>query len=242
MAVPFADLIALTVGDSGQGHFISRLAGDSSICWDSGYARSGPIRAIAHWHPQQLPFLDSNGLAGSDEEKHSSVFLFGILLSLLNEPRRVVQRAAEGPEWTRPHRREVERVTGRAALAYTVVSWEVGSGVRALGSTAEADQAFKMPLHWCRAHWRESNSTCPSAQWVTPMFRRPGWYVWVRDCWKGHPDHGIKVQRHEPRMPGESPVRVKQDPVPSAAKLDALAAQQRAMLVQSGHAPSASLH
>jgi hypothetical protein len=173
----------------------------------------------------------------------SDAFRFGIILSLMNEPRRVSLRPASGLDWTRQHRKRIERLTGKPALAYSNVSWQVGAGVRAKNSK-DGDSDLKMPLHWCRAHWRKAEPGMASAQWLEPTQGSPaGWYLRVKDCWRGHPDHGIKLQRHMPRMPGEkiSEVEWPSGP-PSEAKLAAMGAQQRAAMVQAGFAPSAWLH
>lgn len=169
---------------------------------------------------------------------------YAMVVSLINEPRRVVVSTASGIDWTRQHRRRVERITGKAAMAYSVVSWQVGAGVKAKGNPG-GDSDLKVALHWCRGHWRKADPEWENAEWVAPTQGAPcGWYIWVKDCWKGHPDHGIKLQDHKPRMKGEKVRRGSHAPssVPNATRLAAMSAQQRAMLVQAGHAPSGALH
>ena len=166
-----------------------------------------------------------------------------MILSLMNEPRRVTVARGGEMQWPRQHRRRLERLTGKPALAYSTVTWQVGAGVRAKGNP-DGDTDLKVALHWCRAHWRRADEKHPRSEWIQPYFaKEAGWYTWVRDCWKGHPDHGIKLQRHEPKMIGERRKgAVVPEGVPNAVKLTAMSAQQRAMMVQAGFAPSAMLH
>lgn len=180
---------------------------------------------------------------GSDGQCHAGSLAFvAFCLSLLNEPRRVTVSPAGGLDWTRQHRKLVQRLTGRAALAYSVVSWQVGAGVNARGNKG-GDTDLKVALHWCRGHWRRADAHHPRSEWIRPHAgAKPGWFTWVRDCWKGHPDHGIKLQRHEPRMVGEKRERGGEVvSAPSAEKLAAMSAQQRHALVEAGFAPTATV-
>lgn len=179
----------------------------------------------------------------SYEQKICTLFKIAVCISLINEPRRVLTKPATGLDWTKQHRKSVERATGRAALAYSTVSWELGAAVRQRVTTGD-DNTLKHPLHWCRGHWRKSAAGVENAQWITPSQGAPaGWYIWVRDYWKGHPSLGIKLQTHTPRCVGEKPAApVQKFATLGTEKLAVMSAQQRALLVQSGFAPSATVH
>lgn len=126
-----------------------------------------------------------------------------ILISLINTPRKAIIRPAEGADWTKRHRSAVVRATGRAATAFQTVTWELGRRLGADGAPIDG-KGHPKALHWCRAHWRAAAEGEPKAEWVDVPFRGGwGWYCWVADSWRGHPDYGIKLQRHEPRMPGD---------------------------------------
>jgi hypothetical protein len=205
--------------------------------WTPGTAKGGLFAAAELSHPvaraarQSLP----------DWLAEQGIWVLAITLSLMNEPRLVTRSTVEHP---RTSRRRIERLTGKPALAYTKVTWQVGAGVKAKRDGSDEDGGLRMPLHWCRAHWRKAEEDWAGATWVEPRMGAPkGWYIWVTDCWKGHPDHGIKLQDHAPRMIGERAVGTAQEQsVPSAAKWAAMSAQQRAMMAQAGFAPSAAVH
>lgn len=70
-----------------------------------------------------------------------------------------------------------------------------------------------------------------------------GWYCWAADCWKGHPNFGIKLQRHEPYFEGEPRSRyIGGESVLDATRFAAMGAAQRAALAEAGFAPSSALH
>lgn len=161
-------------------------------------------------------------------------------VSLLNEPRRVTANPVTGVRWSKEQRAKIRKITGRAALAYSVVSWEVGSGVRAKGGRKE-DASLRVALHWCRGHWRRAESHHPKSVWVQPFVSEvAGWYTWVAGCWKGHPDFGIKLQKHEARMQGE---RRSSPPADFSGneKLQVMGAQQRRATAEAGFAPTSKL-
>lgn len=165
------------------------------------------------------------------------------ILSLINTPRKVQIGPATGMDWTRQHRRAVERVTGSAAMAFSVVSWELGRKCAAIGNEITTEGHPKA-LHWCRAHWREARKGQPKAEWINvPAKGGWGWYCWVADCWKGHPDYGVKLQRHQPRMPGDKPGQalVTAQATPDKTRWEAMSAAHRAAMVEAGFAPTPSL-
>ena len=166
-----------------------------------------------------------------------------MIISLINEPRIVEATPASGLDWSRQHRKAVERVTGKAAMAFSVVSWKIGKHAKAIGSRL-SEEGHPKALHWCRAHWRRAEEGQPKAEWVNiPRKGGWGWYCWAADCWKGHPDFGIKLQRHEPHFEGEPRSRyIAGDRVLDSTRFAAMGAAQRAALVKAGFAPSLTVH
>lgn|GEM_PF-6547677 len=166
-----------------------------------------------------------------------------LIISLINEPRIVDASPASGLDWSRPHRKAVQRVTGKAAMAFSVVSWKIGRRQRAI-STHLTEEGHPKALHWCRAHWRRAVEGQPKAEWVNiPHKGGWGWYCWAADCWKGHPDYGVKLQRHEPYLEGEPRSRFSgSDQVLDATRFAAMGSAHRAAMVEAGFAPSRSLH
>lgn len=203
-----------------------------------------PGQGFLDWTADVLSAAENGGRAAcSDDQRHLICFKIAVCMSLVNEPRRVLTNPASGLNWSRQHRKAVECATGKAALAYTVVSWELGAAVRARITTGD-DKTLKQPLHWCRGHWRRARQGMDRAEWISPTQGAPaGWYIWVQDYWKGHPSLGIKLQMHAPRRAGEKSAQsTNRIATPSAEKLAVMSAQQRALLVQSGIVPSATVH
>lgn len=182
--------------------------------------------------------------ATTDADIAVRAWRLAFILSLINTPRKVQIGPATGMDWTRQHRRAVERVTGSAAMAFSVVSWELGRKCAAIGNEITTEGHPKA-LHWCRAHWREARKGQPKAEWINlPAKGGWGWYCWVPDCWKGHPDYGVKLQRHQPRMPGE---KARHPQAAAQAVLDktrweAMSVAHRASVVEAGFAPTTTLH
>lgn len=168
-------------------------------------------------------------------------------ISLINEPRRVSVSKASGLDWTRQYRKQLHRNTGMAVMAYSKVSWQIGAGVKAKNSK-DGDSDLKVALHYSRSHWRRCDPDNVHAEWVSKFLGgAPGWHQWIKGAWKGHPDHGIKLQRYEPRMIGERSQAAsryadrvgKKD---SEARLACMSDEIRSKLVQAGFAPTALLH
>lgn len=186
----------------------------------------------------------SNFREGSDGKQNYKLhFQIAMILSLINEPRIVEALPASGLDYSRQHRKAIERVTGKAAMAFSVVSWKIGKCAQAIGNRPSEDGHPKA-LHWCRAHWRRAEEGQPKAEWVNiPRKGGWGWYCWAADCWKGHPNFGIKLQRHEPHLDGEPRSRfVEGEQVLDATRFAAMGAAQRSALVEAGFAPSARLN
>lgn len=116
-----------------------------------------------------------------------------MILSLIVEHRRVDVADVDPNRQTRKRQ---EGLTGQPAAAWFRVSWTLGKAVRAKGGNRKSD-VTKVALHWCRAHWRICKPTARGATWHAD---RGGWYTWVKDCWRGHPDNGIRLHHYEPRF------------------------------------------
>lgn len=239
---PIAYLLFKT--DIAQDAWCCVLAGLRDFATFTPLAGVIPGQGPLDWTANGLSAVEKGGRAGgSEEERHFLCFIIAVCISLVNEPRRVLTKPASGLNWSRQHRKAVECATGKAALAYTVVSWELGAAVRARITTGD-DKTLKQPLHWCRGHWRRAHAGMHNAEWIVPTQGAPaGWYIWVQDYWKGHPSLGIKLQMHGPRRAGENLAQsANRIATPSAEKLAVMSAQQRALLVQSGVVPSATVH
>lgn len=173
----------------------------------------------------------------------TSSLRLSMIFSLINEPRLVKKFEATEDENSTEHQDRVRKITGKAAQAWTNVRWTVGKAVKAKGRKRTSESAGR-PLHWCRAHWRSCKAGDAGAQWVErKSVGKFGWYKWIKDCWKGHPRYGIKLQRHEPAMPGEKrPGAVRPTSLVDQTRFLAMGAQQRAALVAAGFAPSSTIH
>jgi hypothetical protein len=120
------------------------------------------------------------------------------ILSLMNTPRLVIHEQKQAP---RQQRRLMERTFGHAVAAYTEVRWTIGKPKTARTGTGTTTRG--LPLHWNRAHWQKANEGEPKAEWRSSGPHGAGWYRWVSDYYAGHPDFGIKLQMHAPRMLGD---------------------------------------
>jgi hypothetical protein len=258
------DAMSGEIGAAGPGGKLvfpcgARLPGpDMVLTFEHPKGHSGPIflskkdEAIEVYSYQDSADMDYIGafvpgtdLLRTDSEGRNNwglMFLVAMMLSLINEPRIVDTSPATGLDWSRQHRKAVERVTGKVALAFSTVRWKVGSKTRAKAAAAYGDW-YGVALHWCRAHWRHAKEGQPKAEWVNiPRKGGWGWYCWAPDCWKGHPDFGVKLQRHEPHL-GEPRSRfVGGEKVLDSTRFAAMGAAHRAAMVEAGFAPSRSLH
>lgn len=62
-----------------------------------------------------------------DDGNGRLVFEVAMVLSLINQPRLVTVEPASGREFSRAHRRAVQRVTGRPATAWSTVRWSIAT-------------------------------------------------------------------------------------------------------------------
>lgn len=192
---------------------------------------------------QKTEFARQFMAAIDDDTLLGSISRIAFIVSLINEPTRVAKTEATAQEINRAHRKRVERITGKAAQAWTNVRWTVGE--RSAAKRSKGDEEWKgRALHWCRAHWRSCNPGDVGAQWVDRKSGgKSGWHKWIKDCWRGHPDFGIKLQRHKPAMPGEKrPGAQYPTAIVDQTRFKAMGAQQRASLAAAGFAPSAALN
>lgn len=249
-ATPMAKSSVVTL-DSGEGvicHVIRQFA-DGLVAIDHvGRSFVNPVGGFypgsskfaqvdRKWLPYDLrrDFQCLEGVAGK-----GYLFELAILFSLANEPSRVIKTKVKA---TRADRRRMQRRHGVAATEWTDVNWTLGRKVAAKGGDV-TEEGHRKALHWCRAYWRRAAPSDPKSQWVyLPLRGGWGWFTHIPDGWRGHPDYGIKLQRHRPHMPGDAPERA-----PAAdcravpqAKLEAMSLAQRQALVQAGYAPTAVL-
>lgn len=117
--------------------------------------------------------------------------------ALINEPRIVTTE----PAFSRQQRRSMSRGMGFAVDAWTRISWDLSKETVAKVSR---DPSFhKMPLHWCRGHYRRAQSHYANAIQRHDAFRaedRDGWWQWIEGVWRGHPAFGVKKSVHAPRI------------------------------------------
>ena len=118
-------------------------------------------------------------------------------ISLIKNPRFVVR----SPAGTRQQRRQMHRGFGKAVESWHCVSWSVFSPTVA---KEPHDESFhKMPLHYCRGHWRKAKKDHPKSrqrQKALNEFHRHEWWTWIEGYWRGHPAFGFKKQYHRPRL------------------------------------------
>ncbi|MFC4668154.1 hypothetical protein ACFO5X_06270 [Seohaeicola nanhaiensis] len=165
-----------------------------------------------------------------------TVWKMAFILSLLNEPRLIRKGSQQGSGSVR---RRFERAMNRPSAGWTRVSWRPGSVAEsAHGGDATGD---RMPLHWCRGHWRRiKNQTKPHENAVWLQQQGSGswyWYERVSDCWKGHPDFGVKLHHLEPLLNGEKPIVGRELPSAASAARKAMTdAACRSALMAAGFA------
>jgi len=118
-------------------------------------------------------------------------------ISLIKNPRFVVR----GPAGTRQQRRNMHRGFGKSVDSWHRVSWSVFSPTV---SRESRDSTFhKMPLHYCRGHWRKAKKDHPKSrqrQKALNAYHRHEWWTWIEGYWRGHPAFGFKKQYHRPTL------------------------------------------
>lgn len=239
--LPASKLVLTCQGDEGRVTVCILEESDDGSVWAIACAPEG-FQTIGGY----LPGSDFHEIAGRVRGVAGVVealLITAMAMSLINEPRIVECSPAAGLDWTRQHRKRVQAVTGQAAMAFSTVRWKIGRRTQAIGNCL-TEEGHPKALHWCRAHWRRAQEGQPKAEWVNiPRKGGWGWYCWAADCWKGHPNFGIKLQRHEPYFEGEPRSRyVGGESVLDATRFSAMAAAQRAALFEAGYAPSRALN
>jgi hypothetical protein len=152
-----------------------------------------------------LPLIGGDGggtPAGglSNDDLAQVVTTAAFILSLVNTPRKVVRTESRA---SRPQARLMERELGRAPAAYFRIGWELGKPVDAEVKN-EGIGGWRQALHWVRPHFANAKEGEPKAEWLNlPTKGGWGWYRWVADCWKGHPDFGTRLHHYDPGLPGD---------------------------------------
>ncbi|XAI95580.1 hypothetical protein [Nostoc phage Nsp-JY21] len=129
------------------------------------------------------------------------VWVLAFVFSLINSPRKLIaQEVASGISFSRQHQKRIRQITGAEPLAYTQVGWDISKPAKAKLQTSDGGGSPRA-LHWSRGHWRRCDATDPKAVWVTNRVTGEGtWRKWIRDCWKGSFEHGLKLQSHAPHV------------------------------------------
>lgn len=164
------------------------------------------------------------------------VFKTAILLSLINTPRKIIAHEKKEPSWKL--RKEIEDVTGEPAVGYFSVGWEIGKAIRAQGGSITTNGHPKA-LHWARSYWAVANEGEPKAEWLNLETKGGwGWYRWVADSWRGHPDYGVLLHHYEPRVKGQEkrPGQFVSFVASSAERLAMMSEAKRSALIQAGFA------
>lgn len=178
---------------AGVVHWLQRDQGRVLVWW---FAPSGEAFCLGGFVPG-TDLMFRNRAATPDTrtqaEKDNWLVFVAMILSLVVEHRRVDVSSVTP---NRQIRKRQEALTGNPAAAWFRVSWTLGKAVRAKGGNGKS-HVTKIALHWCRAHWRICK---PSARGATWHADRGGWYTWVKDCWRGHPDNGVRLHHYEPRF------------------------------------------
>lgn len=114
----------------------------------------------------------------------------GLLISLINQPRFVVQSAAG----TRQSRKQAFRGHGISTGAWHKIQWNLGEPVKA---KSDSDRGgWRMPLHYTRGHWRKAQD-----HWDDVVIRKDNQpYKWIDGFWSGHPAYGVKKSYHAPKL------------------------------------------
>lgn len=156
------------------------------------------------------------GMNGS-EVLFAVCFTTCMQVSLINTPR-IVARHTETV--SRQFRKKVLAITGQPSVGYVRVAWQVGGKTRP--KQGVADKHHGVALHWCRAHFAVAEEGQPKAEWLNVPIRGWGWWRWVADSWKGHPDFGIKFHSYVPHLEDRCP-QIAKFPTFTASSADRLA-------------------
>lgn len=156
-------------------------------------------KPMGAWYPEDGTCFLEDEISHPHGENFATnlLFLCAFTCALLNEPRVVRQ----SPAIPRQQRRAIQRGMDFSVEAWTRVSWDLSKETVAKVSS---DPSFhKMPLHWCRGHYRRAEQHYAGAIQRPDAFRpedRDLWWQWIEGVWKGHPAFGVKRSVHAPVM------------------------------------------
>jgi len=180
---------------------------------DFAPAKNHPFVLVTRATSDSLP-SSFGGYIISDKEKNNQLFLtkeivevadkdkeienyvgnanasIALLISLINQPRFVVQSAAG----TRQSRKQAFRGHGISTGAWHKIQWNLGEPVKA---KSDSDRGgWRMPLHYTRGHWRKAQD-----HWDDVVIRKDNQpYKWIDGFWSGHPAYGVKKSYHAPKL------------------------------------------
>lgn len=193
--LPKANVIFCFPEDWFHGPMIATEVGDTGVLIMQ--FRNGELQKVGVWDwAERTIFVDD---ASSENGRWAFEYLCFVAFTcaLINEPR-VVQFS---PALSRQQRRALQRGMGFAVDAWTRVSWDLSKETVA---KVNSDPSFhKMPLHWCRGHYRRAEQHYAGAIQRPDAFRpedRDLWWQWIDGVWKGHPAFGVKRSVHAPVM------------------------------------------
>jgi hypothetical protein len=150
---------------------------------------------------QGFVISDLHYVGASQEVMIQEALQDAFLMSVLNHDRFVRRSPAAG---SRQARRSTERALGFAPAGWYRVTWNIGEDVKA--KVADSDPDSARPLHFCRAHWRQAIEGQPKA---IARNDAPGWWCWVKECWRGHPAFGIKLHHYTPKLRDEGSMNLR---------------------------------
>jgi hypothetical protein len=136
---------------------------------------------------------------GTHEESGPDHFVWfiSILLSVMNQPRFVV----DVPALSRQVRRQIKRDGRDEVILPRRISWNVGDEVKR--GLQKTDPERCMPLHFRRGHWRHAESHYVGAvQRPDALIEedRVGFWQWIAAQWVGHPAFGFRDSIHSPTL------------------------------------------
>ena len=192
--------------------------------------------------------LDTVARSHTDEEVQVVIGHMVGLIAFLQTPRAVLSEPVKGNLLERERQK---RATGKAATAWTNVQIRIEARAEA-HRDEQASRGAGVALHLRRGHWAWSRTQreTPKGRWLdeshgADSWRGPGWYVFRKETEVGNPDvGGVKVQRHNPQLPGANAANYQFDPSDdmSAERAALLGAAQRNILLRAGYVSSATLH
>lgn len=181
LAFPMVDDACIALRQKGDDVLVTSCNGEDVLCLGS----YNPKSQLYSVHPNFQ----------SDPELCLEVVIAAFVVALINEPRVVSAKPSA------KKRMAAQRGMALAVGAWSRVSWDLSKETVAKVSS---DPAFhKMPLHWCRGHYRRAEKHYAGAVQRPDAFRpedRALWWQWIDGVWKGHPAFGVKRSVHAPVM------------------------------------------